>query len=247
MLHFLRLELASSNPNPTLFFDEPETVWPTLQWPVHTVEKLSRQGSITVWATQGTQTGCLSPPHCVLCDLLHLLAVQVSHWYTGSTGRTNQLLCEELEGLCWVYHDTGFGEGSDLGIFWCSIFFTCIPTGLAIQVACQKLEEDPSLSGRTDLSVDDIVGLLTLCLKATLSFRRKVHQQVHGTAMGSPVSIVIANLVMEGVEERAFATFYCPPGSGSAMWMTPAQPYPETWLSPSTATWTVLSCVYHSR
>ena len=50
--------------------------------------------------------------------------------------------------------------------------FTCIPTGLAVQVARRKLEDDPSLPGRTDLSVDDIVGLLNLCLDATfLSFR----------------------------------------------------------------------------
>ena len=54
--------------------------------------------------------------------------------------------------------------------------FTCIPTGLAVQVARQRLEKDPSLPGRTDLSVDDFVGLLTLCLDATfLSFRGKVY------------------------------------------------------------------------
>ena len=70
--------------------------------------------------------------------------------------------------------------------------FTCIPTGLAVQVACQTLEEDPSLPGRMDLSVDNIVGLLNLCLAATfLSFRGKIYRQVQGTAMGSPVSVVV--------------------------------------------------------
>ena len=90
--------------------------------------------------------------------------------------------------------------------------FICIPTGLAVQVAHWKLEEDPSLPGRTDLSVDDIVGLLNLCLDATfLSFRGKVYRHVHGTAMGSPVFVVIANLLMEDVEERALATVHSPP------------------------------------
>ena len=42
--------------------------------------------------------------------------------------------------------------------------FTCIPTGLAVQVDRCKLEEDPSLPGRTEILVDDIVDLLNLCL-----------------------------------------------------------------------------------
>ena len=90
--------------------------------------------------------------------------------------------------------------------------FMCVPTDLAVQVACDRLEKDPTLSERTELLVDDIVNLLTLCLDATfLEFRGKLYQQVHGTAMGSPVSIVIANLVMEDVEQRALATFHSPP------------------------------------
>ena len=37
-----------------------------------------------------------------------------------------------------------------------------------------------------------------------------MYQQVHGTVMGSPISVVIANLVMEDVEQRALATFHSP-------------------------------------
>ena len=70
----------------------------------------------------------------------------------------------------------------------------------------------PSHAERTDQSVDDILGLLSLCLDATfLSYRGKVYRQVHGTAIGSLVSIVVANLAMEDVEERALATFHSPP------------------------------------
>ena len=89
--------------------------------------------------------------------------------------------------------------------------FTCVPTDLAVQVARRRLEKDQTLPERTDLSVDDIMDLLTLCLNSTfLQFTGKVYQQVYGTAMGSPVSVVIANLVMEDVEERA-TTFHPPP------------------------------------
>ena len=108
--------------------------------------------------------------------------------------------------------------------------FTSVPTDLAIRVACHRLESDTSLSERTSLNVDDIMGLLSLCLDATfLSFRGKVYRQAQGTAMGSPVSVVVANLVMEDIKERALSTFHSPPhGSGSATLMTRVLPSIQT-------------------
>ena len=79
-------------------------------------------------------------------------------------------------------------------------------------MARRRLGNDASLPEHTSLSVDDIINLLTLCLDATfLTFRGKVYKQVRGTAMGSPVSVVVANLVMEDVEERALESFPSPP------------------------------------
>ena len=49
----------------------------------------------------------------------------------------------------------------------------------------------------------------SLCLDATyLAFEGKIYQQVHGTAMGSLVSVLVANLVME---QKALYTFHTPP------------------------------------
>jgi len=54
--------------------------------------------------------------------------------------------------------------------------------------------------------------LLSMCLDATFwSFRGKVYQQVQGTAMGSPASVVVTNLMMEDIEERALSTFHSTP------------------------------------
>ena len=39
----------------------------------------------------------------------------------------------------------------------------------------------------------------------------RFYRHLHGTAMGSPVFIVVVNLVMEAVEERPLATFHFPP------------------------------------
>ena len=44
-----------------------------------------------------------------------------------------------------------------------------------------------------------------------LNFSKKFFKQMFGTAMGSPVSVVVANLVKEDVETRAIETFAHPP------------------------------------
>ena len=86
--------------------------------------------------------------------------------------------------------------------------FTNIPVELAVDVARRRLEADPSLDSRTSLTADELVRLLAFCLNATyLSFRGCVFQQTFCTAMGSPVSVSVANLVMEDVEERALSSF----------------------------------------
>ena len=73
-------------------------------------------------------------------------------------------------------------------------------------MAHHRLENDAL--ERTNLSTNDIIDLLTLCLNATfLFFKGKLYKQVHGTAVGSPVSVVVANLVMEDVEEKLLESF----------------------------------------
>ena len=82
----------------------------------------------------------------------------------------------------------------------------------ACRVAEQRLVADDSLGDRASLSLDQIVSLLQLCLNATfVTFRGKFYQQVYGTAMGSPVSVTVANLVMEEVEQRALSFSPRPP------------------------------------
>ena len=57
------------------------------------------------------------------------------------------------------------------------------------------------------MPVEDIIHLLSFCLKTTqFTYNGAYYQQVFGTAMGSPVSAVIANMVMEDVEQKALAT-----------------------------------------
>jgi hypothetical protein len=86
--------------------------------------------------------------------------------------------------------------------------FTLIPTDLALDVAFTRLENDPTLRERTLLMPQDIIELLAFCLNSTeFQFRENFYKQIHGIAMGSPVSVVVANLVMEHLETKALDTF----------------------------------------
>ena len=74
-------------------------------------------------------------------------------------------------------------------------------------MAQRRLQGDSTLEELTCLKVKEVMELLTFCLSATfLGFQGSVYRQVFGTAMASPVSVTIANLVMDDVEERALAT-----------------------------------------
>ena len=70
------------------------------------------------------------------------------------------------------------------------------------------LSNDATLQDRSTIPVDDIVDLLDFCLSTTnfKSHNNTYYQQIFGTAMGSPVSALMASLVMEDLEKRALST-----------------------------------------
>ena len=92
--------------------------------------------------------------------------------------------------------------GECLSSYNVTALFTSAPIDPALNIISDLLEKDETLSNRCVLPVQSITELLGFCLHTTyFSFQNKFYEQVEGTAMGSPVSPIVANLYMEHFEE----------------------------------------------
>ena len=168
----------------------------------------SRQGSTPVWVTQ--KAGHPTQANCLIPVITHIWTIEVPGIPAETCGGS---LCSHVRNS---QHSAQFIRSQRLKDEEVVVSFDVVslfthPTDLALQASRKQLESDPSLPHRTGLSVDDICSLLNLCLEATyLMFEGKIYQQVHGTAMGSPVSMVVMNLAMENIVCRALSSFHTP-------------------------------------
>ncbi|KER22658.1 hypothetical protein T265_14806, partial [Opisthorchis viverrini] len=90
--------------------------------------------------------------------------------------------------------------------------YTNIPRADALEVTKRLLLADTTLGERTQLSVDEIVEGIRVCLNLDkFVFDTTVYSQEQGLAMGSPISPVLANIYMEDFEQIALAGYHCPP------------------------------------
>ena len=85
--------------------------------------------------------------------------------------------------------------------------FTSIPLQLALECTGTLLQQTADNTPLPLLN-DKIIDLLKLCLESTFfQYNGRHYKQLHGTAMGSPVSVVVAEIVMQYIEKRALATY----------------------------------------
>ena len=83
--------------------------------------------------------------------------------------------------------------------------FTSLPLQLALD--CTETAINNSTLQLPPLT-NDLMDLLNLCLTSTyFQYNGKHYKQLHGTAIGSPVSVVVAEIVMQNIEEQALASY----------------------------------------
>ncbi|KAI0224560.1 hypothetical protein LSAT2_024435 [Lamellibrachia satsuma] len=90
--------------------------------------------------------------------------------------------------------------------------FTSIPVREAVSVVKDRLNQDTTLKGVCELSVNQIITLLENCLNTTyLIYDGVLYKQKKGATLGSLVSPIVANLYMEHFEEKVMREAPHPP------------------------------------
>nr|VZH95887.1 unnamed protein product [Spirometra erinaceieuropaei] len=86
------------------------------------------------------------------------------------------------------------------------LLFTSIPPALAIDTIDGFLREKYDETDQ-QLKRAHIIELLELCLKTFFTFNGQVYEQKKGTPMGSPLSGLIAEAVLQRLEQQVFSSY----------------------------------------
>lgn len=78
--------------------------------------------------------------------------------------------------------------------------FTSVDTKLAKQTIAALLAERGSAIQEAGLRHESVLELLDLCLQTHFTFNGQLYEQVKGTPMGSPISGLVAEAVMQRLE-----------------------------------------------
>ncbi|XP_076045803.1 uncharacterized protein LOC143028046 [Oratosquilla oratoria] len=85
--------------------------------------------------------------------------------------------------------------------------FTSIPQDLAKRTLSKTMEETLGFLENQRLSSTELMGLISMCLDSTyFRFREHIYHQRKGTPMGSPISVVVAEAVMQQFEAELLRT-----------------------------------------
>ena len=90
--------------------------------------------------------------------------------------------------------------------------FTSVPLITAKTIVANRVGDDCTWGERTSLAMPEIVEALDICLQSSFFvYNDVIYKQIFGCPMGSPLSPIIANMVMEEIEQTALNTYLNPP------------------------------------
>ena len=76
--------------------------------------------------------------------------------------------------------------------------FTNVPCDEMVDIVVDRAKNDSECYHRTKLTPEEMEELLIFCLNTTyFKYQCEIYKQVFGVAMGSPISLIIANMFME--------------------------------------------------
>ena len=118
--------------------------------------------------------------------------------------------------------NTKLDEGKCITSYDITALFTSVSAPSALEIIKKRLEQDTDLPNRSIMTADNIIELLGFCLNNTyFLLQDQFYEQTRGTAMGSPVSPIVASIYMEAFEDRVISTALHLQGYGRGMLMIP--------------------------
>ncbi|XP_072039555.1 uncharacterized protein [Amphiura filiformis] len=135
-----------------------------------------------------------------IADILSPLVGNTTHHIANSQDFSERIKNERVE------------DDEELRSYDVTALFTSVPIEKALDIIRDDLISDTTLDERTKLSAGQVVKLLEVCLRCTYFVYNGVfYLQIHGAAMGSPVSPIVCNLYLEHLEQLAISTAPHPP------------------------------------
>ena len=79
-------------------------------------------------------------------------------------------------------------------------------------MVANRVGDDCTLGERISLAVPELIKALDICLESSFFvYNVVIYKQIFGCPMGSPLSPIIANMVMEEIEQTALNVYLNPP------------------------------------
>lgn len=110
--------------------------------------------------------------------------------------------------FCTFINSVRLPENHILVSFDVTSLFTCIPRDMIPGIIIERWEE---IKKHTHINLDLFLEIVNFCLECSyFSYRGNYYKQIFGTAMGSPLSPIIADLVMESLLDNVVSRLNFP-------------------------------------